>query len=75
MRSMFRWYGLRPKEPVKLTEHTDVEDGRKKTQLFQGSHPDKIEVVREYPFFIQLRGTWHSLHDYSYDFCVEKASI
>ena len=71
---LFRNYGLKCGEPVKLKEHS-ILDKRKKTTLFQERPPDRVMVVAEFPYLIQLRGTWESLHSYQYDFCVEKASI
>ena len=73
--SLFRNYGLKYCEPVKLIEHS-VLDKRKKTSMFQERPPDYIKVIAEYPFVIHLRGTWENVpHTYSYDFCVEKAAI
>lgn len=74
-RSLFRNYGLTKGEPMRLRENFPMQ-GWKKTYLFQERAPDKIEVVSEYERFVLLRGTWvNPLHTYSYNFCVEKASI
>lgn len=77
MRSLFRWYGLVPGERLSITENLKLpgEGYKKKGNLFQERQPDSIVVVREYPYLIRLRGTWRGLHEYSYDFCIEKASV
>ena len=75
MRSLFRDYGLEHGEPVSIKENCGG-DKRKISGLFQERSPDRIRVIREYPFLIHLRGTWvNELRSYEYDFCVEKASI
>ena len=74
--SLFRHYGLKYGEPVRITEHPYSDGtGKKKPVLFQNRKPDRIGVIAEYPFVIHLRGTWKGFHTYEYDFCVEKASI
>ena len=75
--SLYRNYGLKSGEPVEVTEHQCLGDKRKyRSVLYQQYPPDSIRVVREYPEFIHLRGTWSNiLHTYEYDVCVEKAAI
>ena len=69
--SLFRDYGLLAGEPVSVKERT-----KKGSAMFQERPPDAAKVVAEYPFFIQVRGTWSSvLHTYEYDFAVNKADI
>lgn len=72
---LFRNYGLKPGEPVLIKENAGF-DKRKGSASFQERPPNKVKVIAEYPYVIHLRGTWiNAPHTYSYDFCVEKASI
>lgn len=74
-RCLFRDYGLKPGENVRIKEPS-IEGKQKKSELFQERAPDKVRVVGEYPNLIHLRGTWiNDPHTYEYDFCIEKASI
>ena len=71
MNSLFRNYKFKPGERVIVRELA-----KRDPVLFQRRPPDAVKVVREYPTFLHLRGTWYdNLHFYQYDFCVDKASI